>query len=197
MPSGACKADSDCAANQMCSLSTTVTVCRCLDGGDACDKVSTCKNVTLPTPPVVVVQRTPCEMCQKCITDVQAFVTAARANINDTADTLAAKLEAECLANYTSKDVVLCNEIKKAITYSKDGNVAKRAGLLCSKLGSCPASLGCNLAANKFATSILLNGSLSLCSVEGVSGGSLITNISTGEHRTFPTCSGPLQPAVQ
>jgi hypothetical protein len=110
---------------------------------------------------------------------VQPFVTAAAASI-DNADTLAARFGQHCLQNYTTNNVVLCNDIQKTIRLSLAGSAAKRAGVLCSRLGSCSAADRCNVTAARGGNGTVLNSTLSMCAVEGVVGGTMFTPEATG-----------------
>lgn len=111
---------------------------------------------------------------------MQPFAIAAAAS-SDNADTLAARFETGCLQNYTANNVVLCNDIQKAIKLSLGGSAAKRAGVLCTRPGSCSAADKCSLTAARGGNGTMLNGTLSMCAVEGVSGGSLFTPEFTGK----------------
>ncbi|KAF8072463.1 olpB [Scenedesmus sp. PABB004] len=187
LPVGACAADGDCTGGQRCSMAAQVKVCRCLDGTDVCDMAGTCRD--LPAPPVMAPPLTPCEQCKRCVGLVAPLAAAAAAG-NDSANALAASMEVACLANLTAKDVVGCAELRRAISRSFNGNAAKRAGLICSRLGRCPASLPatCQLSASA-------NSSLSLCTVEGWAGGAAVPGTSaaanlTGLCRRDADCTG-------
>jgi hypothetical protein len=111
---------------------------------------------------------------------LQPFAYTAAAS-SDNADTLAARFATECLQNYTANNVVLCNDIQKAIKVSLAGSAAKRAGVLCTRLGSCSAADKCNLTAARVGNGTVLNGTLYMCAVEGVTGGTLFTPEFTGK----------------
>lgn len=155
-------------------------VCRCLDGGDSCDNAGSCAVRKVVQP--VAVPLTPCQECQQCITAVQPFVATAVASASDTADSLAGRFEALCLSNYTSKDVVNCKNAKNAVSYSYRGNAARRAGVLCTKLGKCSANLNCMSLNTTNSTGQTLVGTLSMCTAEGITGGSGAIGEGGSEH---------------
>jgi hypothetical protein len=69
---------------------------------------------------------------------------------------------------------VMCRRLEKESLQSPGGNMARRAGLLCGRLGACSADVRGNL--TTFHGALMaqpVTGPLDLCSVEGVSGGQL------------------------
>lgn len=166
-----CILDSDCTANQFCSSDTTVSVCRCMGGMDGCDEFSTCQAKPAPPsplpPPEVL---SPCEACRRCINAMQSFVAPLRTSSDASAQSAA--FVSRCSNSFMPGNILECRAIGDDIAYSLDGNVAKRAGALCARLGNCTALLQ---SANPSSCSISLPGlpmgAVSRCSAEGVSTG--------------------------
>ena len=72
----------------------------------------------------------------------------------------------------TNKDLT-CSQLRKSIRSSTAGMTGKRAGLICSLMGECSATLGSDCSIN--ATSAV--GALDLCTVEGVVNSSIVPGI--------------------
>lgn len=160
--------DADCAANQICSSSSTQRICRCINGLDSCDDLPVC----IPKPAVAAaeVPLADCPRCQRCISWVKAW---ARSDTNVSLR-LATEFYSQCTTNFTANDVVKCKGVAGAIAFSYNGNLAKRAGAVCAQLGDCvgdAATSKCNVTATK---------GLDLCTAEGNAGGTSLDLPSAG-----------------
>ncbi len=135
-------------------------VCRCFDGLDACESLSKCQAQQVVTPPAAD-NRTDCQKCTDCIGVVTNLVVSNAVGSNDSLS-LASAFLPQCTGNLTANDVLLCKNIAASIAFSYNGNLAKRAGALCSRLGQCAgdalSASKCNITANK---------GLDLCTQEG------------------------------
>jgi hypothetical protein len=101
-------------------------------------------------------------------------VTPANLNNNKSLD-LASKFFKNCVGNLTANDMLLCKNVAASIAFSYNGNLAKRAGALCSRLGQCAGdavTAKCNVTTDK---------GLDLCTQEGWVLGSVIPVADGGE----------------
>lgn len=145
--------------------------------------MSTCQpRPAPPAPPLVVL--TPCQKCSACVQAMQTVV-AATTLMTDRFSIGGAVFE-ECKQFWkdtpaTNKDLA-CSQLRKDIRMSQGGNTGKRAGLICSLMGECGAAAAgssCSITASNTTA-----GALDLCTVQGVSNGSLVQGVlqSTGRH---------------
>jgi hypothetical protein len=109
---------------------------------------------------------------------MQAFVGPLRFSV-DTA-TNGPSFVSKCVASYMPGNVIGCRAIGEAISYSRDGNLAKRAGALCARMGNCTALLQGSISSCSLDLPGLPLGLLDLCTVEGVSTGFMITPAASG-----------------
>jgi hypothetical protein len=189
-----------------CNISNTTRVLRCTAGLDTATSYGLC--VAKPPPPPVV---TPCERCSSCITAIRGVVDAANASSNQPAATLAANFYIWCSAQNVYA-LTSCRAVQTSISSSFNGNLARRGGALCTRLGECASSLASDaacrittasnatsatggnatLAAGGNATaaggSVSMTGQLDVCTVEGLSTGSQVqgTFIGTGRPVVIP-----------
>jgi hypothetical protein len=168
-PEGTCQSESDCGSGSTCR-SNQATVCRCLNGADSCSKVGRCVPLPPPPPPPPP-PPTPCELCQQCITDFAGTV-ASTASMTDTA-AIARTVFQKCKAldGYTD---LQCSQLRTEVATSFQGNSGKRAAVICARLQQCNTG---TLPASCSLTSGSLNAALSMCSVEGVTGGAAVSGI--------------------
>jgi hypothetical protein len=118
--------------------------------------------------------RSDCQKCQDCLAVVQERVVIPAVNSNDSLS-LASDFVTQCLKNLTTNDVLLCKKIQASIALSYHGNLAKRAGALCSRLGQCvedAVTSKCNVTTGK---------GLDLCTQEGYQLGTSIALADGGE----------------
>lgn len=167
-----CVLDSDCANGLFCSSSSTIKVCRCLNGIDSCDVLSTCKAPAVVAPVVV---KTPCQRCGDCLTNVASFVTRVAGLASPDSKVEAATFMGLCTTNYTANNVMACKPVADAIFY--DIRVAKKGGLICQRLGECSGDLAaaastCNMTVGA------KSGKLNLCEKEGVG---ISANVTAGK----------------
>lgn len=136
-----CLVDADCAAGQQCDAKTTsnqLNYYTCSSGLDTKTTYGRC--IAIPTRP----QATPQQMCNTCMRTVRTFVDTV---FNDTtlsgtagATTLASRFNTMCTENnYT---LAACGRVQAAIAASVDGNLARRTGALCIRLGECSTAIG-------------------------------------------------------
>lgn len=156
-------------------------MCTCIDGLDSCDAVGNC--TAIPPPPTaapVVAPPTRCEICQACVTSVQPLVKSLYANTNQNNDPfyVASTFEVNCTA--LGRSPTDCALIKQDIAYSRKGNLGKRAGMLCTRLGDCPADLGTCPITVTGPGGTDLTAQLDVCTNEGVGGGQQLPD-STGD----------------
>ena len=168
VPKGQCQVSADCdSADLMCSLTTTVTQsCSCTNGYDKCVDMGMC----IPTP---------CKACNNCLQEWQVFVNSSA--LVDNATALAGAIKASCL--HSKRSEALCGAAAAATAASYGGNLAKRAGSICSKLQECDAvALGpsCLLSGKVTADNRPLQAAatnMSLCTLEGLPGGTIVPGI--------------------
>lgn len=152
-----CVLDSDCSSSMICGSSSKLQICRCMNGIDSCDALSTCQ---IPAVIAPVVYKTPCQKCSECLNMVAAYVA-------DTATdpaVLAARFITNCTKNYTDDDELMCKQTSDAVMYNI--RLAKRAGALCSRLGACSSDLAADSSCNM--TVGTKAGRLNLCEKAGV-----------------------------
>jgi hypothetical protein len=179
-----CVLDLDCSSEQLCSSDTTVSVCICIGGLDGCDAFSTCQPKPAPPAPAPApVVLSPCESCRQCVATMQSFVGPLRFSV-DTA-TNAPSFVSKCVSTYIPGDVINCRAIGDAISYSLDGNLAKRAGALCARMGNCTALLQGSISSCSLDLPGLPLGLLDLCTVEGINTGSMITPAASGAASSY------------
>ena len=164
LPTGACRQDADCkSADLMCSATATTTMCSCLNGEDVCVQVPKCV-------------QTPCKVCADCVRDYQAFVASVQGI--SSAEQVAARFMAKCLTTRTSQ---ACAPVGAAVNSSTNGNMGKRASMLCTSLGDCPQSsvaLVDSCVINVItSTGVTMQGQRSQCTAEGLVNGSTLPGI--------------------
>lgn len=164
-----CILDYECTPDQFCSSDVTASVCRCLGGVDGCDQFSTCQAKPAPPPPRPPPEvLTPCESCRRCVTAMQAFVAPLRTSTDASAQSAA--FVSACMSSFMPGDLLGCRAIGDSITYSLDGNLAKRPGALYARLGNCSALLQSNSPCSITLPGLPMS-SLSQCSIEVVGSG--------------------------
>lgn len=183
IPAGACLKDADCGdANQQCDLSSRIAVWKCSGGLDTATPYGKC--VAKPPPPPQV---TPCERCGMCIGAIRQSAEAAALNSTIEPANLGQRFYASCSSSNYS--LTACREVQAAIASSYAGNLARRAGALCARLGECASSLStdatCTLSttataaaaapaqatADEATAAVTVRGTLDVCTIEGVSAG--------------------------
>jgi hypothetical protein len=201
-PAGRCLTDSDCSADKQCNTANTSTVLRCSAGLDTATIYGAC--VAKPPPPPVI---TPCARCSACITAIKGVVDAANATFSQSSSTLAANFYTWCSAQNTYA-LTSCRTVQTSIAGSYNGNLARRAGALCMRLGECSSSVAadttCRITVGAAVTGVNttsstnstnstadatvavavaaapLIGLLDVCTVEGVTTGSQVQGTYTG-----------------
>jgi hypothetical protein len=148
-PNGTCVFDADCVtsstSDHICSSTVKRKICRCANGLDSCEDLPTC--MAPPTAPVQEVL-SPCNTCKRCIGWVRDWQAGAGVSGTNDSLTLATRFMAQCTSNFTSNDVAKCRGIAGSVAFSFNGNLAKRAGALCARLGDCTgdaATSKCNV----------------------------------------------------
>jgi Tfp pilus assembly protein PilW len=124
-----------------------------------------------PPPPPPPPPPSPCQLCQRCISDFRSTALAT-ATLTDTA-AIAKAVYTRCSALDAYTDLQ-CSQLRTEVATSFQGNSGKRAAVICARLQQCnPGTLpaSCSL------TSGSLNAALSMCSVEGVTGGAAVSGI--------------------
>lgn len=185
-PHGTCVLDSDCpTATPVCGGEPR-RICRCINGGDSCEKMSVC----VARPPAIVPEPplSNCDNCKRCISWVgawQATGTIDALITRDNSMALATAFLQRCTTNFTANDAVRCRGIAGAIAFSFNGNLAKRAGALCHHLGNCTgaaATSSCNVTADA---------PLDLCSKEGYVGGAVVAGLAAAGQETCSAARAP------
>jgi hypothetical protein len=152
IPEGFCQVSADCESpNLFCDTSSSSPFCSCAGGVDTCKPISPCKP-------------TPCSVCNSCIQSlVSKFLPM---NLYESRQTLAANFNDACPA-LLGASVEQCQNVAEMILYSlHHGNLGRRAGLLCQKLGICGTDslqTSCELVINKPSTGTNVTGYLDLC----------------------------------
>lgn len=137
----------------------------------------------IPLPPPAK-EMTLCESCTNCINDVQAIASRFASNMSLTAAALGDGLYSWCSsANHT---LSLCRDLQAGVANSWNGNLGRRAGAICSRLQLCDVTL---IGSSNCSVQLADNqtGSLSVCTVEGIAGGSKVngTYDGTGKCRVY------------
>jgi hypothetical protein len=134
-------------------------------------QVYTCTAIPPPPPPM-----TACEKCTKCIDEVQGTVVGLS---SATAAEITHSVFSWCASSGRSGG--LCSTLQSAVSHSYHGNLGRRAGAICSRLGECSdeviADASC---AVSITGSILAAAAVDSCSVQGIVGGSALEGIYTG-----------------
>ncbi|KAF6251912.1 hypothetical protein COO60DRAFT_1674268 [Scenedesmus sp. NREL 46B-D3] len=166
--SGRCIADAECnaTAGEFCSMDIPLTprracMCSSTTGTDSCVPLGECRV-------------RPCNRCQACLEDMAPAIAAEIAK-----DTSARVSTAPCAANAAKYDA--CTAINTAYVSpaSMSGLFGLRAGSLCRALGMCTGlPAGCRLRAAVAGSDI--TAALDLCTVEGVVGGSPVSDADCG-----------------
>jgi hypothetical protein len=171
-------------------VSSTVNYYRCSNGLDTATPYGAC--VAKPTQP----SGTPQQLCNACLKSVRSLVDTAVNNTALNATTLPSQFGTWCTANNYTMEA--CTRVKAAVSASYKGNLARRAGSLCIRLGACSSAGGYTVSALSIqtvtstsnvtnsttnatttvttVTADTLTGVLDTCAVEGVAGGALVAN---------------------
>lgn len=135
IPANSCLVDADCGADKQCDRTKVLTSYLCQSGLDTEVKRGTC--VAKPAPVDTTIP--PCTRCGLCLKNVRASVEIAALNTTAAPGELANNFYAACSsANYT---LAACTSVATAIASSFKGNLARRAGALCLRMGECTSSL--------------------------------------------------------
>lgn len=149
----------------MCT-GTPKEVCTCRGGQDSCVTLNTCQPAPTPKPQQSV---DPCKRCEDCVKFMQDVVskTAKSGDKFEISDDVY-----ESCNTYPSIQKVVCAQLRKDVRESQGGNLGKRAGQICSRMGMCDAaSASCTNITSSNAT---VPGSLDLCTIQGVSSGASV-----------------------
>lgn len=166
--------DTDCGADMQCNrANTTNKVNKCVGGIDLVTDYGAC--VAKPPPRTEV---PPCTRCGDCINAVRASVEAAALNSSAQSAALEDAFYAACSkAQYA---LAACRNVSVMIAASPSGNLARRAGALCARLGECSAALStdasCAITTNSTAAATQV---LALASSSASSGNSTNTTTAT------------------
>jgi hypothetical protein len=167
-PLGACSDDANCTgigAGLFCNKTISKAYCTCSNGTNTCLDIGVC-------------QPTPCTRCQRCLqTFTSQFVAA---NLFQPKDTVVANFNASCTALQEDKNDAICQVVTSSINGSTpNGVLGRRAGGICRALGACDleALANCTMTVTS-PDQRNATGALSLCRVQGVSGGTLPYGIS-------------------
>jgi hypothetical protein len=118
-----------------CDRSQVLVSYRCQGGFDTEVKRGTC----VAKPPPIDTTIPPCTRCGLCLNNVRASVEIAALNTTIAPAELASNFYTACsTANYS---LTACASVQAAITSSYKGNLARRAGALCLRLGECSSRL--------------------------------------------------------
>jgi hypothetical protein len=146
VPTGRCLGDADCAAGQQCNLRNQTTYYTCTGGIDMAVSYGLC--ITKPAAP----QGTPVQICGACLAAVRPLVDKA---VNSTpaspSEALARVAEFYTMCNTQGYPLAACDKVVAAAQTSFNGNLAKRAGALCIRLGQCDPSTGYTVSATSSA----------------------------------------------
>lgn len=122
-PSWACTTDSSCNAttNEVCSTAANKQFCTCdpATGVDSCSDIGQCVAIS-------------CATCNSCLQKTGAWISS-RTTVTS-ASALATAWSSHCSGTLGITATGLCDSVKNAILSSYNGNIAKRAGNLCSRL---------------------------------------------------------------
>ncbi|KAF8061401.1 hypothetical protein HT031_004492 [Scenedesmus sp. PABB004] len=142
---GACLRDAGCAAGEQCDLSNVTTVYSCSGGLDSAVTFGRCV-----AKPVVDAAVPPCTRCGACVAALRPSTEAAALNASLTPAALGSAFYSACSAGNFSLEA--CRNVQAQVAASFRGNLARRTGALCMRLGECAASLatdaGCTITVN-------------------------------------------------
>lgn len=153
-------------------------VLRCTGGLDSSSTYGRC--VAKPAPAPVL---SPCDRCSACLTGARSLVSATAVATNATAAGVAESFYSWCSARGYA--LASCRMVQSAVAASLKGNLGRRAGALCNRLGECAASIAADTTCQPAVAAVgangtVVRGSLDTCTVEGVSGGSQVTGTASG-----------------
>lgn len=145
-----CLVDADCASGQQCDAKTVANqqnYYTCSGGIDTSTTYGKC--VAVPTRPQV----TPQQMCNSCLVSVRTFVDGILNQTTLTATQLSNQFYTACIANnYT---LAACGRVQTAIL--ANGNLARRTGSLCIRMGECSTSGGYTVTAVSSAAPVVVS----------------------------------------
>jgi hypothetical protein len=108
-------------------------------------------------------------------------------NGTTTPSTQAADFYTSCSAN--NFELAVCSKLQAVISSSYKGNLARRAGALCTRLGACSTSAAYTVSvASNASAAIILTGAPDACTVEGVAGGAQVAMVEATFGATGTTC---------
>jgi hypothetical protein len=194
-PAPYCLSDTDCAATAQCDTKNTTNFFTCSGGLDSVISYGRC------TPKPVAPTGTAQQLCSLCLDTMRPPVDVAAASASLDAATLAPRFYSACAgAGYA---LAACSRVQAAIAVSNGGNLARRAGALCMRLGACSSagySVTANLSAlapaapvvsapvvadNSTNTTVAtpaepavrtITGAADACTIEGIRGGTKVPN---------------------
>jgi hypothetical protein len=127
---GFCFSDANCNSNQVCDASTTAGVqCSCnnVTGAETCVPYHQCVD-------------SPCTNCRNCLAAMRPFTNVWGSKTTATTGVeVAAAFRTHCAA--INAPLAICSEMALRIEASYQGNLGKRAGLLCQAMERCPANV--------------------------------------------------------
>lgn len=176
IPIGHCVATADCGSpDLMCSMASTSQMCTCSNGLDTCTNLGSCV-------------KTPCKTCKDCVTSLQPFVTHEYSNPDQVS-------VSNAFLNFcvgSSRDSALCAKVATAVNTSQYGNLGKRAAGLCAQLNECTAETNtpsCQVTVVTAVSQTSLTATpADMCTLEGVSGGSVLMGMSATGALPAGTC---------
>jgi hypothetical protein len=185
-PAGSCSsANADCGSPDLfCSTAAPVSQCTCSGGLDTCVSYGQCRT-------------TPCASCNMCLDSMQPYLRQVDTlpAMSDTAAASEVALRFEKFCNDSSSDIAVCRKVSDYVKSAFRGYPGRRAGSVCNMLGRCSSVL--NATCRLQPSGVAVNGSLDLCTFEGVAGGRQLADItlSTGEFVCLSVASASWQSA--
>lgn len=182
---GFCFTDANCASTQVCDNATVAGVqcaCNSSTGAETCASFYQCVD-------------SPCTNCRNCLAYMRPFTSTWGSKTTATTGVdVAAAFRTHCAT--IGGPLAVCSGVALRIEASYQGNLGKRAGLLCQAVGQCPANLATLPANCTLAPNTTVNGSrlepanFSTCSIDGASFGNGVAGIAAAANSAKPnnTC---------
>lgn len=164
--------------------------CTCWGGVTECVTLGSCKY-------------TPCKTCQLCLTQMQQLLRDTTYMAQTNKELVAAQFADMC-RNTWNRPPTSCDDAVAAILASVAGNAGKRGGQLCQAMGDCANSSAfettCSLKGMNGSTTVVPQGNLSLCTVQGTTPGDIVpgglvapagANLTATYCRVTADCNNP------
>jgi hypothetical protein len=167
-PAGSCSAaNADCGSPDLfCSMDAPVTQCTCTGGVDTCVSYGQCRMM-------------PCASCNLCLNNIQPYLrqvdTLPALSDSAAASEVAMRFEKFCNDSSSDGSSAVCRKVSDYVKSAFRGYPGRRAGSICNMLWRCSPALTASCRLQPAGAAV--NGSLDLCTFEGIAGGRQLADI--------------------